>query len=145
MTARWSQSYHLCRPCTHKKTIQSKCIVVSLELEENSTLNTEVWEAAGLQGNGTFSLDRFSYNNSALLEVIFRHVQATNFNGITVSEMGGKEREGRNWRRGKEDERELIGSAENLREERNVEEKGRKLEKLLVHSLLSHLFALSVE
>ena len=66
-------------------------MVVSLELEENSTLNAEVWEAAGLQGNGTFPLDRFSYNNSALLEVIFRHVQATNFTGITVSE--GDERE----------------------------------------------------
>ena len=48
-----------------------------------------MWEAAGLQGNGTFPLDRFSYNNSALLEVIFRHVQATSFNGITVSEGGG--------------------------------------------------------
>ena len=67
-------------------------MVVSLELEENATLNAEVWEAAGLQGNGTFPLDRFSYNNSALLEVIFRHVQATNFNGITVSEGGGRER-----------------------------------------------------
>ena len=64
-------------------------MVVPLELEENSTLNAEVWEAAGLQGNGTFPLDRFSYNNSALLEVIFRHVQATNFTGITVSEGGG--------------------------------------------------------
>ena len=94
-----------------------------------------MWEAAGLQGNGTFPLDRFSYSNSALLEVIFRHVQATNFNGITVSEMGGKEREGKGWRRGKEDERGLVGSAEKLREERNVEEKERKLERLLVHSL----------
>ena len=63
-------------------------MVVPLELEENSTLNAEVWEAAGLQGNGTFPLDRFSYGNSALLEVIFRHVQAANFNGITVSEGG---------------------------------------------------------
>ena len=61
-------------------------MIVSLDLEENSTLNAKVWEAAGLQGNGTFPLDRFSYNNSALLEVIFRHVQATSFNGITVSE-----------------------------------------------------------
>ena len=59
-----------------------------LELEENSTLNAKVWKAAILQGNGTFSLDRFSYNNSALLEVIFRHVKATNFTGITVSEWG---------------------------------------------------------
>ena len=63
----------------------------SLELEENSTLNAEVWEAAGLQGNGTFPLDHFSYNNSALLEVVFRHVQATSFNGITVSEGGGRD------------------------------------------------------
>ena len=66
-------------------------MIVSLELEENSTLNANMWEAAGLQGSGTFPLDRFSYNNSALLEVIFRHVQATNFTGITVSEGGGGE------------------------------------------------------
>ena len=54
------------------------------ELEENSTLNSKVWEAAGLHGNGTFPLDHFSYNNSALLDMIFRHVQETNFSGITV-------------------------------------------------------------
>ena len=70
-------------------------MLISLELKENSTLNAEVWEAAGLQGIGTFPLDHFSYNNSALLEVIFRHVQATNFTGITVSEGGGKEWEGK--------------------------------------------------
>ena len=56
------------------------------ELEENSTLNSKVWEAAGLHGNSTFPLDHFSYNNSALLDVIFRHVQRTNFSGVTVSE-----------------------------------------------------------
>ena len=60
------------------------------ELEENSTLNDEVWAAVGLQGNGTFPLERSSYNNSALLDVIFRHIQRTNFNGITVSRSGGK-------------------------------------------------------
>ena len=92
-------------------------MLVSLELEDNSTLNTEVWEAAGLQSNGTFPLDRFSYSNSALLEVIFRHVQETNFKGITVSDRSGREREGKSWRRGK-DEREQVGSTEKLREER---------------------------
>ena len=55
------------------------------ELEENSTLNSKVWEAAGLCSNGTFPLDYFSYNNSALLDVIFRHLEKTNFSGITVS------------------------------------------------------------
>ena len=80
-------------------------MVVPLELEENSTLNAEVWEAAGLQGNGTFPLDRFSYNNSALLEVIFRHVQATNFNGITVSDGVEEEEEERGRREGKKRER----------------------------------------
>jgi len=61
-----------------------------LELEENSTLNDEVWAAVGLQGNGTFPLERSSYNNSALLDVIFRHIRRTNFNGITVSRSEGK-------------------------------------------------------
>lgn len=56
-----------------------------LELGENSTLNDEVWEAAGLRCNGTFPLELFSYNNSVLLDVIFRHVKETSFNGITVS------------------------------------------------------------
>ena len=44
-----------------------------------------MWEAAGLHSNGTFPLDYFSYNNSALLDVIFRHLEKTNFSGITVS------------------------------------------------------------
>ena len=61
----------------------------TVELEENSALNSKVWEAAGLRGNDTFPLDNFSYNNSALLDVIFRHVEKTNFSGITVS--GGKD------------------------------------------------------
>ena len=60
-------------------------ILFHSELEENSTLNDEVWKAAGLPGNGAFSLDHFSYNNSALLDVILRHVRETRFNGITVS------------------------------------------------------------
>ena len=64
------------------------------ELEENSTLNSKVWEAAGLHGTSTFHLDYFSYNNSALLDVIFRHVQKTNFSGITVSQ-GREKRVGR--------------------------------------------------
>jgi len=55
------------------------------ELESNPTLNAYVWETAGLSGNATFSLDDFSYNNSALLDVIFKQVQRTNFSGITVS------------------------------------------------------------
>ena len=59
------------------------------ELEENTALNTKVWDAAGRHGNDTFPLDNFSYNNSALLDVIFRHVEKTNFSGVTVS--GGKE------------------------------------------------------
>ena len=60
------------------------------ELEENSTLNSKVWETAGLHGKGTFPLDRFSYNNSVLLDVIFRHLQKTNFSGITVSVKKGR-------------------------------------------------------
>ena len=55
------------------------------ELEENSALNSKVWEAAGFRSNGTFRLNYFSYNNSALLDAIFQHVQRTNFGGVTVS------------------------------------------------------------
>ena len=57
----------------------------SAELEENSVLNSKVWDASGVRGNGTFPLDYFSYNNSALLDVIFRHLEKTNFSGVTVS------------------------------------------------------------
>ena len=84
------------------------CVLIT-ELESNSTLNADVWETAGLHGNATFPLEHFSYNNSALLDVIFRHVQDTKFNGITVSgrrrkrrghdEKSGVERvEGGDWR-----------------------------------------------
>lgn len=68
-------------------------------------MNDEVWEAAGLQCNGTFPLELFSYNNSVLLDVIFRHVKETSFNGITVSAAkiwakkgGGGEREKVKWK-----------------------------------------------
>ena len=54
-------------------------------------MNSKVWDAAGLNGIGTFPLEYFSYNNSALLDVIFRRVQETDFSGITVS--------GRKWRK----------------------------------------------
>ena len=67
---------------TNINKIQQKYFTA--ELEENSTLNSKVWDAAGLHGNGTFPLDHFSYNNSELLDMIFRHVQETNFSGITV-------------------------------------------------------------
>ena len=59
-------------------------LYITAELEENSTLNSKVWNAAGVRGNSTFPLDHFSYNNSELLDVIFRHVHETNFSGITV-------------------------------------------------------------
>ena len=65
------------------------CLHFTAELQGNSALNSKVWEAAGRHGNGTFPLDYFSYNNSALLDVIFRHVEKTNFSGVTVS--GGKD------------------------------------------------------
>ena len=65
--------------------IRHSRLYFTAELEENSTLNSKVWDAASLHGNGTFPLDYFSYNNSALLDVIFRHVEKTNFSGVTVS------------------------------------------------------------
>ena len=69
----------------------SSTLYFTAELEENSTLNNMVWGAAGLLGNGTFPLEQFSYNNSVLLDVIFRHMRDTNFRGITVS--GGQRKE----------------------------------------------------
>jgi len=55
-------------------------MVVPLELEENSTLNADVWEAAGLQCNGTFPLEQFSYDNRVLLNVIFHHLKGGKWN-----------------------------------------------------------------
>ena len=55
------------------------------ELQENLTLNADVWKTAGLFGDATFPLDNFSYNNSALLDVIFEQMHRINFKGITVS------------------------------------------------------------
>ena len=79
-----------------------------------------MWEAAGLQGNGTFPLDRFSYNNSALLEVILRHVQATSFTGITVSEGGGGESEKRKKRVKRGKKREVNGGISRVERTRRV-------------------------
>jgi len=84
-------------------------MVVPLELEENSTLNADVWEAAGLQCNGTFPLERFSYDNRVLLNVIFRHLKETNFTGITVSGRGNDARREGMEIRGEEEENQGNG------------------------------------
>ena len=61
---------------------------ITAELKENTTLNSKVWDTTGLRGNGTFPLHYFTYNNTALLNVIFQHLHKTNFSGVTVSGEG---------------------------------------------------------
>lgn len=55
------------------------------DLASNDTLNMLAAEAGGYkQGNFTFRLEHFTYNNSIVNEVIRDHMIKTNFNGVTV-------------------------------------------------------------
>ena len=45
-------------------------------------LNQHLAEAYGV--NGTFQIETFTYGNDALTDVIFRQLEDTSFNGITV-------------------------------------------------------------
>ena len=45
-------------------------------------LNQHLAEAYGV--NGTFQIENFTYVNDALTDVIFRQLEDTSFNGITV-------------------------------------------------------------
>ena len=49
----------------------------------DATLNQALAEAFNTQS--TFNLSDFNYNSDELLQVIFRHIENTSFNGITVS------------------------------------------------------------
>jgi hypothetical protein len=48
----------------------------------NPFLNHHLAEAYGV--NGTFQIQNFAYENDALTDVIFRQLEGTSFNGITV-------------------------------------------------------------
>ena len=49
----------------------------------DATLNQALAEAFNAQS--TFNLSDFNYNSDELLQVIFRHIKNTSFNGVTVS------------------------------------------------------------
>jgi len=54
------------------------------DLEQNSTLNMEAAQKAGLPLGERFSMDHFTYINSVVVTRMFQHLQNTDFLGITV-------------------------------------------------------------
>ena len=93
---------HLHMLSIKRSTVCPKCSLVSLSIylmlmidyiimqpfftEINPTidpsLNQHLAEAYGV--NGTFQIENFTYRNDALTDVIFRQLEETSFNGITV-------------------------------------------------------------
>ena len=56
----------------------------NLDLANNDTLNELAANASGIPPGQAFRLEHFTYNNSIVLEVIFGHLQETDFLGLTV-------------------------------------------------------------
>ena len=59
------------------------CIILIIEIND-SAVNQNLSLAYGLPTNQRFSLNDFTYNNDALQQIIFRHLNRTKFGGITV-------------------------------------------------------------
>ena len=45
------------------------------------------WEAQAISTNETFRLENFTYSNVVIRNVIFGHLEQTNFTGVSVSEI----------------------------------------------------------
>lgn len=60
----------------------SKQSILLTDIENNSELNGKAREEAGL--TSSFRIENFTYNNSAIVEVLFNHLERTQFQGITV-------------------------------------------------------------
>ena len=55
------------------------------DLIENDMLNREAAKQSGLPEGETFTMAKFTYNNSAVVSRMFTHLQNTSFLGISVS------------------------------------------------------------
>ena len=55
-----------------------------IDLAENSTLNSEAADLSDLPDGDIFTIDNFTYANSAVVSRMFKHLQETDFLGITV-------------------------------------------------------------
>ena len=61
-------------------------LLVYLDLAWNRSLNRYLHQFnSDLLLNKSFGLQHFTYNNSAMLDLIFNHLADTNFIGLTVS------------------------------------------------------------
>ena len=64
---------------------QSIFFMVYLDLAHNKSLNKYLHQFnSDLLLNKSFGLQHFTYNNSALLDLIFNHLTETDFIGLTV-------------------------------------------------------------
>ena len=61
------------------------CFIVYLDLAQNRSLNKYLLQFnSDLLLNKSFGLQHFTYNNSALLDLIFNHLTETDVIGLTV-------------------------------------------------------------
>lgn len=58
-----------------------------VELETDSIFNKEAAQQSGLSDGEVFTLENFTYSNSAILERMYYHINNTDFLGITVSKI----------------------------------------------------------
>lgn len=62
-------------------------ILTYVELETDPLFNKEAAQLSGLSDGEVFTLDNFTYSNSAILKRMYYHINNTDFLGITVSKI----------------------------------------------------------
>lgn len=58
--------------------------MLDIHPDENAALNTRLAETYLGRNDTHFRLEQFNYADDALLDIIFRQMERTSFNGITV-------------------------------------------------------------
>ena len=58
--------------------------MATLDLRNNDALRMQAASEAGLEGDD-FGMENFTYANRAIVNTIFGHLEATDFNGLVVS------------------------------------------------------------
>lgn len=62
-----------------------ECFLLA-DLNSNATLSRMAWETQAVSTNETFQLENFTYSNVVIRNIIFGHLEQTNFRGVSVSE-----------------------------------------------------------
>ena len=66
-------------------TVSNYLVDFTLDLKENDALRLQAGMEANLINKDQFDLENFTYSNGIIAKTMFRHLENTDFVGITVS------------------------------------------------------------